>query len=247
MLIFDPTRQQWKAPSRTISPMFTNPTNPQWGWSWLERWMVANRSTPSERVKEKKHINPTNTGIEGEITNIAIGGKSSSSVDVGENKLIRRGSGRQFPSTVTPSKPTSISGGKIHSSNPRAGYQPIEYDTRSILSIRSERARRQSLAGSSVRDDDSLASSPAVPNYMASTESARARSRYLNSASCRFSDSGSTTSSAKKRFSFPASDNPRLLSLAEVVRRHSAGPAPRSEISTVKDILSQPQEDHDWQ
>ncbi|XP_038904537.1 protein IQ-DOMAIN 1-like [Benincasa hispida] len=27
--------------SRSINPLFTDPNNPTWGWSWLERWMAA--------------------------------------------------------------------------------------------------------------------------------------------------------------------------------------------------------------
>nr|CAD1817563.1 unnamed protein product [Ananas comosus var. bracteatus] len=32
---------QWKNTSRTANPTFIDPNNPQWGWSWLERWMAV--------------------------------------------------------------------------------------------------------------------------------------------------------------------------------------------------------------
>lgn len=87
-----------------------------------------------------------------------------------------------------------------------------------MLSIQSERYRRHSIAGSSVRDDESLASSPAVPSYMVPTESARAKSRLLGPMGMERNgilDKGSAAS-AKKRLSFPGS--PARL------RRHSGPP-----------------------
>jgi len=57
-----------------------------------------------------------------------------------------------------------------------AGWGPDD-DSKSMVSLQSERFRRHSIAGSSVRDDESLASSPAVPSYMVATKSARAKTR----------------------------------------------------------------------
>ncbi|XP_022947285.1 protein IQ-DOMAIN 1-like [Cucurbita moschata] len=31
----------WRNSSRSTNPLFTDPNNPTWGWSWLERWMAA--------------------------------------------------------------------------------------------------------------------------------------------------------------------------------------------------------------
>jgi hypothetical protein len=50
-------------------------------------------------------------------------------------------------------------------------------DSKSMVSLQSEQFRRHTIAGSSVRDDESLASSPSVPSYMVPTKSARAKSR----------------------------------------------------------------------
>lgn len=80
-------------------------------------------------------------------------------------------------------------------------------DAKSTISVLSERNRRHSIGGSSVRDDESLAGSPALPSYMVPTKSARARLKP-------HSPSGGTTqendgvadkASAKKRLSYPTS------------------------------------------
>ncbi|XP_076929207.1 protein IQ-DOMAIN 3-like [Bidens hawaiensis] len=41
-LAYAQTQQQmWKNPSKSANPTFMDPNNPQWGWSWLDRWMAA--------------------------------------------------------------------------------------------------------------------------------------------------------------------------------------------------------------
>ncbi|XP_076911027.1 protein IQ-DOMAIN 3-like [Bidens hawaiensis] len=34
-------QQLWRNPSKSGNPTFMDPNNPQWGWSWLDRWMAA--------------------------------------------------------------------------------------------------------------------------------------------------------------------------------------------------------------
>lgn len=83
-----------------------------------------------------------------------------------------------------------------------------EEDSRSLFSVQSERNRRHSIAGSSVRDDESLGSCSSVPSYMAPTQSAKAKSRFSPIGM----ENGTTATaatpdknSAKKRLSFPPS------------------------------------------
>lgn len=97
--------------------------------------------------------------------------------------------------------------------------------------MKSERLRRHSIAGSSVGDDESLASSPAAPSYMAPTQSARARSR-LSSPSNDVVIEGLDkvpVGSAKKKLSFPNSP--------AGPRRHS-GP-PKVDLTSLKDVAVQ--------
>ena len=131
------------------------------------------------------------------------------------------------PSRQSPSTPKS----KI---TPSSKIRPRETngtddELKSNRSAQSYRYRRHSIAGSSVRDDDSITSSQAtVRGYMASTESTRAKSRMASPVQ---GERGRTPDkvaggSAKKRLSFsPAGP-----------RRHS-GP-PRVDISPMKDITT---------
>ena len=76
---------------------------------------------------------------------------------------------------ISPSKALSANGKARPSSSKGSSVWGGDEDSRSMFSIQSERYRRHSIAGSSVRDDESLASSPAIPSYMAPTSSAKAR------------------------------------------------------------------------
>ncbi|CAL5185482.1 unnamed protein product [Lathyrus oleraceus] len=100
---------------------------------------------------------------------------------------LRRQSTQNSPST-SKTKPSSSKGETID-------------DSRSMFSVHSERYRRySSIAGSSVRDDTSVESSPVFPSYMALTSSAKAKSKLMQKTS-----PSASSVSARKRLSFPAS------------------------------------------
>ncbi|EOY18556.1 IQ-domain 3 isoform 2 [Theobroma cacao] len=226
--------QSWKNSSKSVNPTFMDPNNPHWGWSWLERWMAArpweNRSTTDNHDRGSvKSMGARSMSI-GEIS------RAYSRRDLNnDNKpsptppKSSRPPSRQSPSTP-PSKAPSISSvsSKIKLPSPRGSQWGGDEDSRSMLSVQSERYRRHSIAGSSVRDDESLASSPAVPSYMAPTQSTKARSRLPSPLGLEKNgtpDRGSA-GSAKKRLSFSPSPAGN--------RRHS-GP-PKVDITPVKDI-----------
>lgn len=235
---------QWKSSSRSSNPMFVDPNNPHWGWSWLERWMAAK---PSESGR-------TGTGKE---SNIDQGSVKSMSLNLGEGEITkafnRRGSkpDKSSPTTpkltrpasrLSPSTPTAKVTPivvKKKPATPKNGLSQVDDDARSVLSVQSERPRRHSIATSTVRDDESLASSPSVPSYMAATKSARAKSRLqgsplIDSAETTPEKGGSVSvGSAKKRLSFPAGGVP-----PSPMRRHSGPPKVES---MVKDIAETPQ------
>ncbi|KAH7840269.1 hypothetical protein Vadar_014887 [Vaccinium darrowii] len=125
-----------------------------------------------------------------------------------------RPASRQPPSTTGSRAPSVSSKGSCHGGG-HVGHE----DSRSILSFQSEwYHRRHSIAGSSVREDESLASSPSVPSYMAPTESAKAKSRLYRIPSPLgngTSEKGSV-GSARKRLSFSSS--------RAGTRRHSGPP-----------------------
>ncbi|RLM99909.1 hypothetical protein C2845_PM06G08400 [Panicum miliaceum] len=91
-----------------------------------------------------------------------------------------------------------------------------------LENFRSERPRRHSIATSTVRDDESLASSPSLPSYMVPTESARAKSRLQGSAltnGAETPEKGSSAGPVKKRLSFQGG-----TAAASPMRRHSGPP-----------------------
>ncbi|CAN6809803.1 hypothetical protein HID58_050097 [Brassica napus] len=177
-------QQNWKNNSKSGNPMFMDPSNPTWGWSWLERWMAGRPL--EEPDNDTKSINRKNS-TQPNTPSSARGGTTP------RNK-------NSFFSPPTPSRLN-------HSSR----KSKDEDDAKSTISVLSERNRRHSIAGSSVRDDESLAGSQTLPSYMVPTKSARARVNKPQSPS-----SGSTTqqesdggfgdkASAKKRLSYPSS------------------------------------------
>ncbi|KAK7378617.1 hypothetical protein VNO80_04063 [Phaseolus coccineus] len=215
-------QQNWKNSSRSLNPMFMDPTNPAWGWSWLERWMAArpleNRSQMDKEVNDHASLKSSSRSITGgEIS------KSFARFQLNSEKQSPTAS--QNPGSPsfhsTPSKRVSASAKKSKKASPRGSWITDE-DSKSLVSVQSDRFRRHSIAGSSVRDDESLASSPAIPSYMVPTQSAKAKSRTQSPLA---PENGKTEKgsfgTAKKRLSFPASPSRP--------RRHS-GP-PKVEIS----------------
>ncbi|XVF83287.1 hypothetical protein PTKIN_Ptkin16aG0474500 [Pterospermum kingtungense] len=234
-------QQSWKNSSKTVNQTFMDPNNPHWGWSWLERWMAARpweirSATDNNDRGSVKSIGARSLSI-GEIS------RAYSRRDLlnNDNKLSptppkpSRPTSRQSPSTP-PSKAPSISSvsSKVRLPSPRGSQWGGDEDSRSMLSAQSDRYRRHSIAGSSVRDDESLAISPAVPSYMAPTQSTKARSRLPSPLGV---DKNGTperglAGSAKKRLSFPASP--------AKTRRHSD--PPKVDATPVNDIKTQKEE-----
>ncbi|XP_066362115.1 protein IQ-DOMAIN 2-like isoform X1 [Miscanthus floridulus] len=231
---------QWKSTSRSVNPMFVDPNNLQWGWSWLERWMAA-KPWEGRNGADKE-------------SNIDRGSVKSMSLNLGEGEITkafnRRDSKPEKPSPPTP-KPTrpasrqspSTPSAKVapiparrKSATPKNGVSQVDDDARSVLSVQSERPRRHSIATSTVRDDESLASSPSLPSYMVPTESARAKSRLQGSAMTNGAETpekGGSTGPVKKRLSFQGG-----TAAASPMRRHSGPPKVES---AVKDIVAPPQ------
>ncbi|KAK4743129.1 hypothetical protein SAY87_001130 [Trapa incisa] len=214
-------QQPWKNLAKSPNPTFMDPSNPHWGWSWLERWMAA-------RPWENRHSSSRSYSPRDLSLDVRPSPSSAS-------KSVRPLSHHQSPSTPH-SKAPSISSvtGKAKPSSSRGSFW--DDDSRSMFSVQSEHyKRRHSVAGvgggsSSVRDDESLSSSASVPSYMVPTQSAKAKSRLPSPLG-----SNRTTppekepmGSAKKRLSFTGS--PTVAGM----RRHS-GP-PKIDTSSVKGI-----------
>ncbi|CAG7878762.1 unnamed protein product [Brassica rapa] len=184
-------QQNWKNNSKSGNPMFMDPSNPTWGWGWLERWMAGR---PLEEPNNDNAASVKNSFIN---RNNSTQPKTPSSARGGTTP-------RNKNSFFSPPTPSRLN----HSSR----KSKDEDDAKSTISVLSERNRRHSIAGSSVRDDESLAGSQTLPSYMVPTKSARARLNKPQSPP----SSGSTTqqesdggfgdkASAKKRLSYPSS------------------------------------------
>ncbi|XP_060185286.1 protein IQ-DOMAIN 3-like isoform X1 [Lycium barbarum] len=200
-------------PSKSTNETFMDPNNPHWGWSWLERWMAARPW--EDKCATDKEVNSDE---------VAANSPASHPTAVAANSprdfhLDNRPSPTAHKQSRPPSRQSTPRSktGRVRPASPRGSN--VDDDSRSMASAQSEHCRRHSFAGSSIRDDESLASSPAVPSYMAATESARARSRLPSPLG--FEKSGTpekgTVSSAKKRLSFSASPG-------GAPRRHSGPP-----------------------
>ncbi|TXG50248.1 hypothetical protein EZV62_022772 [Acer yangbiense] len=206
-------QQTWKNSSRSANPMFMDPRNPSWGWSWLERWMAA-RPWESRGVTQKEPKDDQSSVKSKSASRSILGGGISRSyaryqlntdkLSPTTNQKTSKTPSQQSPST--PSKPTIPTvPRKLKSASPKGSVSGLEDDARSMISMQSEKNRRHSIAGSSVRDDESLPSSPAAPRYMVPTESARAKSRLQSplgvEKNCTPEKRSSAT--AKKQLSYP--------------------------------------------
>ncbi|MED6206659.1 hypothetical protein PIB30_029014 [Stylosanthes scabra] len=224
-------QQNGKNTSKSMNPMFMDPTNPSWGWSWLERWMAA-RPWESRGMMDKEPND--HSSIKSSNRSITAGEISKSFARFQLNSETHSPTASQNPGTPSfqshsaPPKVPSSAGiaRKLKKGSPRDSLV-LDDDSKSMVSVQSDRFRRHSIAGSSVRDDESLASSPSVPSYMVPTQSAKAKSR-TQSQSPLAMENGKTDKgsfgTAKKRLSFPASP-------ARPPRRHSGPPKIESSLN----------------
>uniref|UniRef100_A0A5B7AWX8 DUF4005 domain-containing protein n=1 Tax=Davidia involucrata TaxID=16924 RepID=A0A5B7AWX8_DAVIN len=225
-------QKTWKKSTRSANILFMDPNNPHWGWSWLERWMAAR---PWEtRSMTEKELNNDHSSVKSASLSIA-GGEitkayyarhqlNSDKPSPTASQKPSHPSSHRSPSTPLSKVASSTVARNLKQASPRVTALGPDDDAKSMFSLHSERNRRHSIAGSSVRDDESLASSPSVPSYMVSTESAKAKSRMQSPFRVENGtpEKGSA-GSAKKRLSFPASP--------ARPRRHS-GP-PKVDISSI--------------
>ncbi|KAH1227635.1 Protein IQ-DOMAIN 1 [Glycine soja] len=206
-------QHNWKNASRSINPMFMDPTNPAWGWSWLERWTAARPWESHSQMEKEKNGNKSLRSSSRGITSAEIS-KAFAKFQLNSEKHSPTAS--QNPGSPNfeshsqshsnpPKPPSPAVAKKLKKASPK-DILAIDDDTKSMISVQSERPRRHSIAGSIVGDDESLASSPSIPSYMVPTKSAKAKSRMQSPLAAEYGtpEKGSS-GTAKKRLSFPAS------------------------------------------
>ncbi|XP_010464624.1 PREDICTED: protein IQ-DOMAIN 1-like [Camelina sativa] len=157
-------QQNLKSNSRTANPMFMDPSNPTWGWSWLERWMAGQPWESSEKEQNNKE----NSSVKNSTKSHSHVGETAKSSN--RNKLNRpthpnTSSSSSTTTTKTPRKKRPVPPSSIKSMS-------SDEDTKS-----SEKNRRHSIARSSVSDDENLASSTTKrsSNMVPTTKSARGK------------------------------------------------------------------------
>ncbi|CAO2824246.1 unnamed protein product [Amaranthus hypochondriacus] len=206
-------QQAWKASSMSAHTLFMDVNNPHWGWSWLERWLAARpwetATTPDKDLSNDNSPRMNTSKPKNEIRKSYARHLQHLNNEKPIPKQLRPTAGRLSTSS-TPSKQTSTTR-KLKSPSPKVSPRKSLWgqddDARSAVSVHSEQSRRNSVAGSSVRDDESQASSQTVPSYMAPTESAKSRSRLGGDTKRETSVTPDRVSvcSVKKRASQPAS------------------------------------------
>nr|XP_043635318.1 protein IQ-DOMAIN 2-like [Erigeron canadensis] len=156
-------QQPWKKSTGTTNMLFMDPTNPQWGWSWSERYVPrGEKDSGNDQTSNKSGINITRSEIA---------------------KSYARHQLNSAPST-----PRSKAGGPVASRKPKPNPSPqahgsgleanLDDDSKSVVSVQSERNRRHSVGGSMVKNGESLPSSPAARKRMVlAKSSAKAKPR----------------------------------------------------------------------
>ncbi|KAL9258913.1 IQ-DOMAIN 2-like protein [Drosera capensis] len=202
-------QQTWrKQGSSLTNTMFLDQNNPYWGWSWLERWLAA-KPWETATVHEKEPNDDAKSTKRTSIGKTSVKPQAKTQYGHKPTRAVARSSISSIPSKTAPPKSVTRKIKSPKSGSPRASIWEMDNDSKSITSIKSDQGRRNSIVGSPIRDDESLASSPAGPSYMTPTASTRAKSR-LGSPSNIIKDETRTpdrasVNSAKKKLSYTSS------------------------------------------
>lgn len=196
--------------------MFMDPNNPHWGWSWLERWTAAScpwethSMTNKDTNSEKSSVKSASLGQTGGLITKSYARhqlNSDKPSPTSNQKPSPHPSIHRSSSTPSPKAASSAVPQKFKPATSQGSLVGPDDDANSVFSMPSERNRRHSIAGSMIRDDESLASSPSLPSYMAPTRSAKAKLRMQSPLGLENGtpEKEAATGSAKKRLSFPPS------------------------------------------
>ncbi|KAE8684814.1 hypothetical protein F3Y22_tig00111105pilonHSYRG00500 [Hibiscus syriacus] len=222
-------QQTWKNASKSMNPLFMDPNNPSWGWSWLERWMAARPwdgcgMAEKEQNNDQSSVKSGRSSFGGEISKAYA--RYQLNLDKQSPKASQKPSQKTSLQSPSTPKPPSTPSRKLKSASPRISAVGPDDDTRSMVSVQSQKSRRHSTEGSFVRDDESLASSPSLPSYMVPTQSARAKTRLQSPLGLEVNGTPPEKGpivSTKKRLSYPPSPaKPRRLSAPPKVDSGSA-------------------------
>lgn len=192
------SHQTPKNSSRTTQPLFMDLNNPNWGWSWLERWSSA-RAWDSRCVPDKQK------STKNDQSSLKSSSRSITGQEIGKAYARYQLNKSSPPATLRSPDSSASVAGKFNPMTQKGIMSPSNDESKSN---QSDLNRRHSIGESpSVRDDESMASSPSVRSYMAPTESARAKARLQSPLGLERYGSAEKgpVGSVKKRLSFPSS------------------------------------------
>ncbi|KAJ7534279.1 hypothetical protein O6H91_13G087500 [Diphasiastrum complanatum] len=224
------------------------------GWSWLQRWMAARPSETLAVDKDMMAEDFSRSFDNGSTKVIETGlGRSSSA----SSKLrTERASGRTLQPVTDYLSPT-----KTNLAMPQSPVTPYSIGTSTPTYVRSASPRGSAMAeeegngtagrtsslrtpalrfcsqssfASSIRDDESLASTCSIPNYMSPTQSARAKFRSQSTPKQRTRMPEKDPSTARKRLSFPLPGSPT----GNFTQQRSATPNSHRTISAYESLTS---------
>lgn len=202
--------QLWRSSPHQVPSDFDKP---HWGWSWLERWMAAR---PWEsRIFEKEPSEVMSDDLKPKIEGMELGKPSSTpnGILLGKGGIV---SASQQPKVAEQApmpllkKPSAV---HARSASPRSTKVLEEgIATANVGSVQGTLGPRSSglkysKGGSVIADDESQVSFSAVPNYMSSTKSAKAKARSASNPKQRPAtpETEQMLSLARKRLSYPIS------------------------------------------
>ncbi|XP_019426807.1 PREDICTED: protein IQ-DOMAIN 1-like isoform X2 [Lupinus angustifolius] len=213
-------QQTWRNSPKSANATFMDPNDPHWGWNWLERWM-ASRPWEGQSIMQQhndhasaKSASSYATMSVGEITQLYTLRDQNHHESKNYSPATNQKASHVHSHTNPPSASKAIS--KVKASTSQGGsWGGNVDDSRSMFRINHESNRRHSIAISSVRDDESIASSPAFPTRIPSIKVAKSKSQIPSP----FNNKGTILEkggvvSAKKRLSFsPSPSGARRLSV----------------------------------
>ncbi|CAG7890616.1 unnamed protein product [Brassica rapa] len=200
-------QQNLKGNMRSGNTMFMDPSNPTWGWSWLERWMADKPWESSEKVPSKNEKSSVKTST----NRNSHGGETT-----------KPSTRKKINSLTQPNVPSSSSSLST-SRNPRKTKPtPSSIKSKTTDEITKSSDRKHSIARSAVSDDEGLASSTSRRRNTVPAKPTRGKQKAQSSSGVSAANTATTEENNEK---------------APIKKRVSTAPKPRKSSAPPNSIL----------